>query len=147
MRRVFSVEKWTMTGQLEVFWVWCLCALVSWPSGELAWRCLWVESLQNMQKAVAPPFCYYIPSELELLPGLVKSLLSLVKSIYLRSLQCKQDISCSLNNIRVCLWSDAQKRIHPGCTLLPPWILLALITSVLILLLNSLSCLLNYRLS
>ena len=61
------------------------------------------ESFQNMHKAVAAPCWDYIPNKLEWLTRLGQSLSNLVKSIYLNSLKCKQDISCCLNNIRVCL--------------------------------------------
>ena len=77
-------------------------------TGQLVFRRLGLEislceSFQNMHKAVAAPCWDYIPNKLERLTRLGQSLSNLVKSIYLNSLKCKQDISCCLNNIRVCL--------------------------------------------
>ena len=100
-------------------------SLVLMCTGQLGFRRMGMEmslceSFQNMHEAVAAPCWDYIPNKLEWLTRLEQSLSNLVKSIYLNSLKCKQDRSCCLNSIRACLWSDAQKRIYLGCTLLPP---------------------------
>ena len=117
-RRVFSVDEWTMVGYLEV------CSdsdvYVNWPAG------LW----ENLHGDVF----VWIPSKC------VQKWLSFAvtwsQMSYLRSLKYKQDRSCCLNSIRICLWSGALDTLD---SLL--WIFLLFIS-----LLHSLSYLLHNKL-